>query len=506
MSNLSMIERRRDSHKSGDPILGMISNTAGVCGEFVSRYPGKEAGAPAQDWLDNWFMERTEWYLDNSLAATPSTAIAKEELVEETKKRQESLGANPPRLLAIHPHFFRGFRDEPQPIRFDGDLVVIEGRNSSGKTSLGEAVEWLLSGALQRRAMQDQGNARELESLITNQFKPEDQETWVAGELGFAKDQHISIKRVLQHDYTNTQKSCCESVLFVDGRQLSVDEEINFLEGLFGGVPPILMQHTLRLFVHSSPADRRRYFESLLRLDELTFLIEKAVVGDSRLSEFSSPGGSVALKRWETLKASVKAKGSKNLLVKAEKIAKTDRTVLRRRIEEELYTVAAAEFSEVVFPQGTLESAVRAIAATQRKERQKAFPLLGALRPKRSIDDSLRSTFRSDALHAEISDLEEAGDKFQTCVEAAALIGEAQIAVAQAFDVLNKKGLIFDLASPQICPVCEYSTVQTLTPTRMQEILSWHPVQQARQEMEITFAAAVNATSRVSPESSNSPG
>ena len=33
----------------------------------------------------------------------------------------------------------------------DGDLVVIDGRNSSGKTSLAESLEWLFTGSLSRR-------------------------------------------------------------------------------------------------------------------------------------------------------------------------------------------------------------------------------------------------------------------------------------------------------------------------------------------------------------------
>lgn len=46
------------------------------------------------------------------------------------------------------------------------------------------------------------------------------------------------------------------------------------------------MQHTLRDFVQSNPAARRQYFEQLLKLDDLTTMIEKAVIGDTRLREF----------------------------------------------------------------------------------------------------------------------------------------------------------------------------------------------------------------------------
>ncbi|MBL0347275.1 MAG: AAA family ATPase [Anaerolineales bacterium] len=41
------------------------------------------------------------------------------------------------------------------PINLTGKLIVIDGRNSSGKTSLAEAFEWLLSGQLIRRSLGD---------------------------------------------------------------------------------------------------------------------------------------------------------------------------------------------------------------------------------------------------------------------------------------------------------------------------------------------------------------
>ena len=73
------------------------------------------------------------------------------------------------------------------------------------------------------------------------------------------------------------------------------------LDKYFAGVPPLLMQHTIREFVHADPNKRREYFERLLRLDELTDLIRQAVVSDDRLIEFSSPLNDEFSKMWAEL-------------------------------------------------------------------------------------------------------------------------------------------------------------------------------------------------------------
>ncbi|MBL0347274.1 hypothetical protein [Candidatus Villigracilis affinis] len=57
----------------------------------------------------------------------------------------------------------------------------------------------------------------------------------------------------------------------------------------------------------------------MLRLDELAYLIEKSVVGNSRLSDFSSKTGSVVWKEWEELKNRSDADALK-LLRKGEKV------------------------------------------------------------------------------------------------------------------------------------------------------------------------------------------
>ena len=185
------------------------------------------------------------------------------------------------------------------------DFIVIEGRNSSGKTSLAEALEWLLSGSLSRRESSHIGDTRELEHCITNVFRPTNEDTWVNAEfVSYSSESDadtFTLRRVLQEDYGATAKATCRSVLYLNDKKLSPSEERQVLDQLFAGVPPLLMQHTLSDFVQGAPERRRNYFERLLRLDEATELIRLAVISDDRANNFPSPSGGEYFRLWNQL-------------------------------------------------------------------------------------------------------------------------------------------------------------------------------------------------------------
>ena len=306
-------------HSSGDQVLSLLLGIDGMVSEFVENFPGKFSSESSLAWLDEWFRNRAEAFFNDSANGDTLESKQVDNLLADLLRHEASVVRKPVRLLSLQPHYFRGFRDLAEPINFVGDLVVVDGRNSSGKTSLAEAIEWLLTGELLRRGMQQYGNARELENCISNQLKPADEEIWVEAELVSDADEHFKLKRVLKTDYGATQTSIPESTLSLNGKELSLPEEAELLGSLFAGVPPLLMQHSLRLFVHSTPAERRSYFERLLQLDELTYLIEKAVVGNARLADFPSSSGSIAWKRWKNLTSSVRQHDSKTALKRAER-------------------------------------------------------------------------------------------------------------------------------------------------------------------------------------------
>jgi hypothetical protein len=112
-----------------------------------------------------------------------------------------------------------------------------------------------------------------------------------------------TLRRILRQDYSRIAADAPLSDLYLDGKKLGSTEEAEVLDRLFAGVHPILMQHNLRRFVHDEPNARRQYFERLLQIDELTALIEKAVIGPVRLKQITNPDGGTGLAALRALAA-----------------------------------------------------------------------------------------------------------------------------------------------------------------------------------------------------------
>jgi hypothetical protein len=512
-------------HPTGDDLLTALMATPTALGGLVAAYPGRAAPDGA-GWLDAWFRAHADEVYARLRGVRGPAAAGPQGTASDSADDiglmlptgvLHALAAAPTpvatqhvRLLTLQPNYFRGFRALDGPVSVGGRLVVLFGPNSGGKTSLAEALEWLFTGALARRATNELGNARELERCVGNQFCPAGQQTWVeatftlspavaasntpadgspAGPVaGTVPEVRITLRRVLVSDYGATQTSTCVSTLSRDGVALSPADERALLATLFGGVPPLLMQHTLRSFVQSTPAARRGYFEQLLRLDELTHLIEKAVVTAARLPEFPPPTGGVAHRRWTALKAAAPAAGSRAAFRVAER-ARGE--AVEGAVGVGLMAVAAAEFSSLVLHGTEPDVAVRAVEEEQRRVRQQQFPFLARLRPKRAVDESAAAALSPDAcVRGGTAYL--AAVAMSTAARAAATdISESQRVIAQAFAMLTGKGLIDAGANVQVCPVCAQDAPPSLTADRLRTVSSWAPVAEAvsRAEQRVTSAA-----------------
>lgn len=123
------------------------------------------------------------------------------------------------RILSLSTQYFRGFREPECPINLGANLLVIHGPNSTGKTSLTEALEWVLTGRLSRRES-GFGHPRELENCITNEFCPSGTRPFVEIELAVDGERH-SFRRELLEDYGSTQRSIPKTVAYLDGEELS---------------------------------------------------------------------------------------------------------------------------------------------------------------------------------------------------------------------------------------------------------------------------------------------
>ena len=364
--------------------LGIVLDAKGAIGGLARAYTTRDDSG--EEWLDSWFIRRTQLH-------SASTIPEDEQVVPITlaPTHVPQLSQRPGlSLVSIRPHYFRGFKALPNPIALTGALIVIEGKNSSGKTSLAEALEFLFRGSLSRREEHGEGNSEELENCIENQLRPKGESTFVEATFvkhsGTPAEKQLVLRRLLTRDYGTTSTAICESNLHLDGSELSKEDEAAVLEEFVSFVPPLLMQHTLRSFVQSPPSHRRRFFERILSLNELTDLISRAVIGNAKLPGFKSVQGSYGLSQWETLIAQLKNPEAKTTAQKVKSVAQTKQP---KALADALIHVAGLEFAS---PAVDLAEVEAWIDQQQNEARQKSFPPLVQLRPKQQPNHELSTT------------------------------------------------------------------------------------------------------------------
>lgn len=226
------------------------------------------------------------------------------------------------RLKRLEVTGFRAFGARTQVLELDKDLAVIYAPNSHGKTSLAEALEFLLTSSTSRRALNN-NNAREFADALRNVHLPADRQVSVRAVFEVSGQTH-AVERVLKRDFT--AQASCQGSLMVDGQPA---EEIALAKL---GIPiarselaaPILMSHGLRYVLHADAVQRTAYFKSLLEvtaLDELRRQLANIRVAVSphalsTLKKYESAerhpqfGRTLASKTFRTLEAVHEALGS----------------------------------------------------------------------------------------------------------------------------------------------------------------------------------------------------
>jgi DNA repair exonuclease SbcCD ATPase subunit len=230
------------------------------------------------------------------------------------------------------------------------------------------------------------------------------------------------------------------------------------------------MQHTLRDFVCSTPSERRRYFERLLQIDELTALIERAVVGEARLKEFPRASAPEGRKYFDALVMTCHSKAGQQTVKEIEKAGEKVHTALTPK----LLRIAKEEFGLDAMDLSAAELAIRRL---QEEERSRQYPTLQQLR------------LRSDANAPDPSPLLATGDHLRTSLaarkateKAAQSVSEAERLIANATSTLLEIGVITRSAkSDQVCPLCE-DPRQTLSPGRLNVLLERVPLTSALQQ------------------------
>ena len=363
------------------------------------------------------------------------------------------------RLVSVEVRGFRAFGTDPTQFDFDAPIAVVHAGNSQGKTSLAEALEFLISGRNSRRELLGGAKAEYHDSLSNAHVPDGDEGVYVEAVVRTEDGQTHQVRRELVSDFGPGVE--CDSELFVDGHP-AVD-----LTSV--GIPladppvraPVLLQHILRHVLSTEPKQRVGYFKALLSLTDLDQLRERvaAVRGDL---EREPVGGSLTL--LDALDGTPAAAAGATL--KSLPDTTDDAVELASRVEAALLDAGAAILESSVT---TYHELVEAVKGTVEAQRERTLPLTAF-----AVTDPLPSTPAPPVTEAYETALSEADD-------AAARVAPVLTAVLAVDEYTS-------LDRPVDCPVC--GSDSALTPERLLEL---------REQLGLTHAlnTAAGATTRL---------
>src|SRR5260370_5669618 len=173
-----------------------------------------------------------------------------------------------PRISRVEIEGFRSFGAKLQTLALSPTITAVWGPNSKGKTSLAEACEFLLTGAIVRRELLASAKDEFADSL-RNAHIPAATQVLIRAEIVGADSAAHTIVRTLTADYGKRQD--CQSTLTIDGKPAS-EQNLTVLGIALSQPPlraPVLAQHTLGYLLSARPQDRAAYFKALLEVIDL---------------------------------------------------------------------------------------------------------------------------------------------------------------------------------------------------------------------------------------------
>lgn len=172
-----------------------------------------------------------------------------------------------PKFRALEVQGFRAFCRKVE-LSFEGDLAVLWGPNSQGKTSLCEGIEFLLTGTTVRREL-TAGSQDEFAGALRNVHLANNDDVYVQATIETDNGARRVLKRVLVRDFE--KRSACESRLEIDGNAANQDDlrRLGFVLSAPPMQAPVLLQHTLAYLFSARPGDRSAYFKALLEVADL---------------------------------------------------------------------------------------------------------------------------------------------------------------------------------------------------------------------------------------------
>lgn len=190
------------------------------------------------------------------------------------------------RLLWVEIRGFRAFGTEPCRLALDAPLIVVHAGNSQGKTSLAEALEFLITGRSSRRELLGGAKAEYDNSLRNAHLPVDDHDVYIEASVAAPDGVVHKVRRELVRDFGHGTE--CESRLLID----DLPAEDLAIVGL-PSPAPVLLQHNLRRVLSTEPKQRVDYFKALLALTDLDLLHDRVVSVRSAL-EREAPGAELA--------------------------------------------------------------------------------------------------------------------------------------------------------------------------------------------------------------------
>jgi AAA domain len=173
------------------------------------------------------------------------------------------------RIQRIEIQGFRGFGTSAQSVALPDSVAVLWGGNSQGKTSLAEAIEFLLTGHIARRELLASAKD-EFSQSLRNAHIPLATPVFVEATFLCADGVMRRFRRTLTTDYDGNE--ACVSATELDGTPCA-EQDIEAKIGLRLLHPPlrapVLAQHTLAYVFTASPTDRSAYFRAVLDTQDL---------------------------------------------------------------------------------------------------------------------------------------------------------------------------------------------------------------------------------------------
>ena len=349
------------------------------------------------------------------------------------------------RLLSVKPTWFRAFGNTNDPINLDADLVVLHGANGFGKSSLSEAIEWLLFGKTKRRAKgEKQSGERDYQGSFRNVHA-------LSADLS-SVEMNVRLKtgveHILKRDLIEGPYNSESSKTYIDG----IEGDFASLGLHFDEIyDPILAQNGLKDFIHTRPKERRDRISSAFGLEPLIRL--KSVLDKARERFQRTPPQSVQSAQ-SALRATIAAmQNCPTMIPIANKWSSNN---VEAGLDKPAIHNAIIEFlgSEVV-----LENAVRDRLLKRREETSRRIFETTPLLPPSDFDAKAAIFTRS------INPFE---SKTQELISTFEHFLQQTVALySQSLLGFWKTGLGLNLQRDNQCPMCEEDT---LTQTKRSEL------------------------------------